>query len=848
MNKKRTSIEEVINLDEDEWEEEFKPVNDSRSDYDDDIDSLILDYIPITKKPKDKQISKNLIDDIRDTSTDNHNGHTDNSISLNKFVPGPQKPNYNTTPLKLNPNSSTVSSSKLPSPKNLAVSPPNHLKPPIKKFKPDNNNNNTIDSNDRYHDRCVVSGDISDILKDNDVISFEETLELMEAEILKKFEKQEPTNPFVYDKSFFNEKQMKVYDYVVKERANVFFTGPGGTGKSYLLHVLVKELNEMGITTFVTATTGIAALNISGTTIHSFAGIRLGNEPFQVLLNSAYGKKKNWKEAEVLIIDEVSMLDGELFDNLEKIARLIRLKGNLKRGYRQKDRYPDPKNLPWGGIQIVLSGDFYQLPPVPNLKNDLNAPPDTDQCLVKKRKLCFEGEQWASSIEATVELQEIYRQKDTYFSNILSKIRIGKIDSDIMDALKTCQKPIKIKNGIQPTILYTTNMRVEEKNLYYLNQIQNEILEYDAQDKLAADEGLDEKKTTFLQVVFENSKKNCLAQSRIILKKGAQIMLVRNISSKLVNGSRGVVIGFVDLSPEKLTKIFEKLERNEPPMESWQQEKMRDILKLASTYLKNSKHHCLPIVRFVSGEIEIIKPEAYSVYFEGAERIYRLQIPIKLAWAVTIHKSQGLSLDFAQISLSRVFENGQTYVALSRVRSLEGLQILDDIPMSCFKVDNKVTQFYTKLRKLEIAQNVDEANSNNRDDNHSFTKNNNMNYNNNINNINNNSVNIQQKQLQLQIPNRMSNQSNAMVQNHFFNISDPNTIPMYFKCPIGNILMEHPVIAPDGYTYDRSTLLEYLKDKNISFITGKPFHISIFIPNKNLEAQIEEWKSITGRK
>ncbi|EFA82893.1 hypothetical protein PPL_03671 [Heterostelium album PN500] len=633
------------------------------------------------------------------------------------------------------------------------------------------NNNNNVDKDKQEH--IVLSGGPEDIIN------------MVKGSInLSDQVRDDFVADNTYDVNKLNGTQRLILDTVVSRRRNVFFTGPGGCGKSYLIHTIVNELTKKGIRTFVTAPTGIAALNIQGMTIHSFAGIRSSSASFEDLLASAYSRKSNWKEVEVLIIDEISMLDGLLFTHLDMIARKIRAKRNLK------EYGGNPLEIPWGGIQLCLSGDFYQLPPVPDYR-DMNTMADKHFSTTKKRKYCFESESWSQSVHEIIQLTEIFRQKDPFFSDLLSKLRIGRADDDIINTLSKCSVK-KSDDGIQPTILFSTNKKVEEKNDFYLDQINDEPVKYESIDFLAENEGLNPQKTFVLSSIFENSKKQCLASKTLILKKGAQVMLVRNLSRVLVNGSRGIVIGFINLSEPNKKHVSEFLESKEgQTLETWQRDKINEIMLTTSVFLKPQKHTYLPVVKFSNGQIEVIKPETFSVLFESVERIYRQQICLKLAYAITVHKCQGLTLESALVSLGRIFEHGQGYVALSRVKSLEGLQIIDNVSRKCFTADPKVNLFYQKLEAK----------------------------------LNNN----QQK----------NNNNNSESTNNYNEIE----IPVFFKCPISKKLMENCVVAPDGFSYDRATIFEWVRENNFSFVTKKPFKITVFIPNHNLMAQISDWKA-----
>ncbi|EGG13469.1 hypothetical protein DFA_11230 [Cavenderia fasciculata] len=586
-------------------------------------------------------------------------------------------------------------------------------------------NNNNNDNNNHNHNHVGESQIEPDIL---------EAINLLKKSLEGKnrgVADDKTLLPVECDVTTLNKTQKEILDVVLNQGKNIYFTGPGGTGKSYLIKTIVQELHKMGKSVFVTATTGIAALNISGTTIHSFAGIKYSNAEFTELLSSAYSKKNNWKSCQVLIMDEISMLDGLFFESLDRIARTIRSKMNVK-----NKRVPpgtDPLSIPWGGIQLVLTGDFFQLPPVPSYQEQSKIT-NPDKSLVKKRKYCFEVDSWTESVDEIYQLTEIFRQKDPKFSEMLSRIRIGQPDDTIIQVLKHHQKDLVLGNGILPTQLYTTNRSVEEKNIYHLQMIKDESVKYEAVDYLADKELLAPPRQKILTAIYENSKKSCLATKTIELKKGAQVMLIRNLTSTLVNGSRGVIIGFVSLTPESKRKLLHYFcESGEGRlMEQWQREKMRDSIQQASVYLESQTHTLLPVVRFINGDVELLKPEKFSVHFDKAERTYRMQICLRLAYAITIHKCQGMTLDCAQVSLNKIFENGQGYVALSRLRDLQGLQIIGDITKKCFTADPKVINFYNKLNNPQILQN--QINHNNQNNNNNQNQNNNNNNQNNFNN------------------------------------------------------------------------------------------------------------------
>jgi hypothetical protein len=424
-----------------------------------------------------------------------------------------------------------------------------------------------------------------------------------------------------------SEEQMLVLEEIMFGK-NIFFTGSAGTGKSTLLKEIIRRLPRD--TTFITAATGVAATNIGGTTLHSFAGIGLGEDSKVNLATRVMSSRSAawWKRAKVLIIDEVSMIDAELFDKLDFVARVVR-----------------GQNKPFGGIQLICSGDFFQLPPVrkrnqkskepksDGAANNFSTPPgDADKLF------CFESKAWSDTITCCIELKQVFRQKDMAFVRMLNQLRHGICTEDTTQFLMNCiNKPLNMDDDVEPTKLFTLNRDVDKINEERLDSIP-------AKGKLfkAKDRG---------EEPFLEQLKHCVAPEDLKLKVGAQVMLIINLDRGLVNGSRGVVIGF------------------------------------------DETRQMYPRVRFVNGTEETIEPHRWAIEIEGREVASRYQIPLKLAWAMSIHKSQGQTLDKVEIKLDNVFEYGQAYVALSRVSSPQGLKLLAFNPR-VFKAHPMVTEFY----------------------------------------------------------------------------------------------------------------------------------------------------------
>lgn len=409
--------------------------------------------------------------------------------------------------------------------------------------------------------------------------------------------------------------QSRVFDLVLQGKS-VFFTGSAGTGKSLLLKHIIKALPSLS--TFVTGTTGLAGSLLGGMTIHAFAGIGKGEGNIESLSRLAGQGESGlrWRRAKTLIIDEISMMDGKIFDTLESIAREVR-----------------GSKAPFGGIQVILSGDFCQLPPVCRKNSD-------------DRKFCFEALSWSSCIDVCVELKTVFRQADDVFIDLLSEVRAGRMtQSKIAFELSQCTRALNIDDGILPTRLFTHRIDVNALNETELQKLNGRMVIFEAQD--SGDK-------TLLETT-------CAAPQRLPLKEGAQVMLTRNKSSRkgLVNGSRGVV--------EKISSG-------------------------GTVYVRFASHDD-PI---------IIEREKYTVSAGGRVLAERRQLPLSLSWGITIHKSQGMSLDRVEVSLEKAFEPGMAYVALSRAKTLEGLRIIGNISSHSLRADPKVLDFYSKLKKIAV--------------------------------------------------------------------------------------------------------------------------------------------------
>ncbi|GAA5953293.1 hypothetical protein JCM3765_007464 [Sporobolomyces pararoseus] len=490
-----------------------------------------------------------------------------------------------------------------------------------------------------------------------------------------------------------SEEQKEVLEQV-KKGGNVFFTGSAGVGKSFLLHEVMRLLEHMERPFHITAPTGIAALQVNGSTTHSWASVGLGEKPIFEMYNKITGyesRKENWTKTKTLIIDEISMIPAALFDNLNILGKLIR-----------------ENPAPFGGLQLIVCGDFYQLPPVVGNKTlpkcvrcggtnlhkvsleDARVPYEKrpegiaeapvykcsdskngafQGCLLESRRrvFAFETDAWAECQFHVMELTKVYRQSDPDFIRVLEKIRRGSCDQECVDLFKTCGNDLK-KGGeieIKPTNLYPKKAAVEIENDQEFRKLKTQEYFFTASDEARGD---------YAQTQL--SRLDSTPASKLLkLKVGAQVLLLANLDVKggLVNGSRGVIVDWVDASEVEPT-IAEGTGPKKPGgsgrvgTEEWRE-------KAADSFIESQEEQCFPQVIFANGREVIIRPHSWCIDFDRNNTVARTQIPLQLAWALTIHKSQGQSLDAVCVRLGQTFEKGQAYVALSRARTKGGLKV-----------------------------------------------------------------------------------------------------------------------------------------------------------------------------
>lgn len=370
---------------------------------------------------------------------------------------------------------------------------------------------------------------------------------------------------------------------------SVFLTGPAGSGKTHVLSSFIRDARSTGKSVAVTASTGIAATHLGGTTIHAWSGIGIADQLHARMMDDmSKSRREQIEKADVLVIDEVSMLHDFRLDMVDDICRAVRM-----------------SEEPFGGLQVVLSGDFYQLPPI-------------NRADAKDGSFVTESRAWESMDPVVCYLEDQYRQEEDELLDILSAMRADDLRRRHVDALMSRKHQNMVDDNV--TQLYTRNVDVDSVNQARLDAMEGELHEY-------------EMTHTGRKNAVESLTKSCLAPEVLQLKEGALVMFVKNAQDRsFVNGTLGVVVGF-------------------------------------------DEDTGYPIVRTANGREIDVEPDTWEMR-DGERKVASLtQLPLRLAWAITIHKSQGMTLDGAHIDLGNAFVPGMGYVALSRVRSLQSLSL-----------------------------------------------------------------------------------------------------------------------------------------------------------------------------
>lgn len=398
---------------------------------------------------------------------------------------------------------------------------------------------------------------------------------------------------------------------ILKLGHNVYITGPAGSGKTYLLNQFIHYLKEHNVDVGITASTGIAATHMGGVTIHSWTGLGIKSYMTEHDLEALTDKKylaKRMGKVKVLIIDEVSMLHDFRLNLIDQIMQMF--KGNSK---------------PFGGVQLILCGDFFQLPPVSR-----QGEPES--------QFIYHSESWHKANLKICYLEEQFRQTDDAALRVLNSIRKNLVTPEIRGILDEVHAKNKKTHVAEPTRLFTHNVDVDQINEEELDTIDGPMVTYTMNE-------------SGNEVLVSMLKKSCLAPERLRLKKGARVMFVKNnFEAGYVNGTLGEVV-------------------------TLRGESQGPVIKISKT-----------------GELVHVERESWKIEEDGITKAEITQYPLRLAWAITVHKSQGMSLDAVEVDLSKSFERGMGYVALSRVRTMAGLTILG-INEEALKVNDDVLEY-----------------------------------------------------------------------------------------------------------------------------------------------------------
>lgn len=421
---------------------------------------------------------------------------------------------------------------------------------------------------------------------------------------------------------------------ILKTGANVFLTGEPGSGKTHTINSYVGWLRTHNVQPAITASTGIAATHINGHTIHSWSGIGIKKFLTEYDLDAISQNKSVVRRvggASILIIDEISMLSAKVLSMIDAVCREVRR-----------------SDAPFGGLQVILVGDFFQLPPITRRDELVESSQESFIEYEREGIFAFTSRAWTALNPLVCYLSEQHRQEDGEFLSFLSALRRGALTTEHKKLLKS---RFADKSSGDETQLYSHNADVDAINATELAKIKEKMYTFEMECR-----GKD--------TMTDALKRGCLSPEKLALKVGARVMFTKNDPQKrkYANGTLGIIIGFAE----------------------------------GTDY---------PVVKIRNGSEIVVEHDEWRIEDGGKVLARIIQIPLRLAWAITVHKSQGMSLDAAHMDLSRTFEYGQGYVALSRVRTLSGLS-LSGINARALEVHPEILEKNTEFMGLSVETKV----------------------------------------------------------------------------------------------------------------------------------------------
>lgn len=519
--------------------------------------------------------------------------------------------------------------------------------------------------------------------------------------------------------------QQEAIDAAMKGK-NFFLTGSAGTGKSFVLKAIIRELRACGKEVAVTASTGCAAVGIGGGTIHSLSGVGLGMDPIERLRKKGRTDerlRRRFLNLHTLVIDEISMIDSFLFDKIEAVVYAARCPPPKRR----KQDGPGPRSRsgritrgngapfrdgPFGGLQVIVCGDFFQLPPVSASDHKYSKSPD--------KFFAFDSNTWKDTIKRTFMLRVVHRQSDRKFVGLLNEVRQGLISDCTKQVLNACLvNPYKVLmeadeygKRVNFTKLFSFRRQVASENSTQLKKLKSRGIRYAASDTLYPSEY-----GTLTAAIVRQMVENVNCPESVELRQGCRVLCLKNVDTErgIVNGTPGTVVGW----SRSLEEIYRKRKVADPDLQRTtldpysihdddvMEYEHSEITQLCQGRLRDDNDcpmftgsdmsQISPVVRFDNGTLRLMECETWEVQgLHGQTVAERKQVPLMLGWALSIHKAQGMTLGDVETDVAGAFDFGQVYVALSRATTVHRLRLKSFNPKKVV-THHKVTQFYKDL-------------------------------------------------------------------------------------------------------------------------------------------------------